>query len=132
MTPSEQRSWVLRRDPSEIPRIRRDVAAFLREHDAIEAVRHPDVELVVSELVTNALLHGDSGQRRPIEVEVRLGEGVEVWVRDAGYGMRPGRNGSSTGGLGLAIVMAVSDGLDVRDVEGATEVTATFEPGADS
>jgi anti-sigma regulatory factor (Ser/Thr protein kinase) len=76
------------------------------------------VEVVVSELFTNAVRHGDGA------VEVRLaadGEVIRVEVRDEGGGRpvlrTPDPSGAQPGGWGLHLVGQLADtwGADVRD-----------------
>jgi anti-sigma regulatory factor (Ser/Thr protein kinase) len=67
--------------------------------------------LLVSELVTNGIVHG--GTDRPLEVDVEVGEsGVRVDVKDKGTGFvrRPGTNEPDySGGFGLFLVEELSD-----------------------
>jgi serine/threonine-protein kinase RsbW len=67
--------------------------------------------LLVSELVTNGILHG--GTDRPLEVDVEVGEsGVRVDVKDrgAGFAQRPGTGEPDySGGFGLFLVEELSD-----------------------
>ncbi|GAA3092977.1 ATP-binding protein [Streptosporangium carneum] len=71
--------------PSSIPRARRwarELLAGKAQGDALD-----DVMLLLSEVVTNAVLHSDSGHRQDGLVTVRLGVGpgvVHVEVLDAG------------------------------------------------
>jgi anti-sigma regulatory factor (Ser/Thr protein kinase) len=77
-----------------------------------------DVELVVSELVTNAVLHGTG----PITLRVRVIEGfVSVGVQDCGSGV-PHVNradASREGGRGMAVVAGLVSDWGVR-VDGDT------------
>jgi len=92
--------------------------------DARRAVEHTDlagvVELVTSELVTNALRHG-SRLDDEIELCLDLGaDGVTVRVSDGGVSLWDGTIGSGgdvESGRGLEIVsaLAVKMGHDVRD-----------------
>jgi anti-sigma regulatory factor (Ser/Thr protein kinase) len=122
--------WSLRPDPAEIPRIRREVSHFVAETCGMSAERRPDLELALSEVVTNALLHGYRGRDGdPISVDVHVDGKVEFVVRDNGVGMRP-HPSSGGAGLGLTIVMAIADDLEISDCEGGgTEVRVTFEQG---
>ena len=111
-----------------MPRIRREVHRFLAERDTLPASRLRDLDLVVTEVVTNALLHGYRDEHRaPIEVDVHVDGRVEIVVRDRGVGMSP-HPGSPGAGLGLAIVGKLADSFEVRAAgDGGTEVRVVFE-----
>jgi anti-sigma regulatory factor (Ser/Thr protein kinase) len=67
--------------------------------------------LLVSELVTNGIVHGNTD--RPLAVEVEVGEsGVRINVTDRGTGfaLRPGMNEPDySGGWGLFLVEELAD-----------------------
>jgi anti-sigma regulatory factor (Ser/Thr protein kinase) len=64
---------------------RRAVRAFLAHQDAQWQARSSDVVLLVSELVTNSVLHGEVGQ---VRLRLRLrGERLRVEVLDPGPGL---------------------------------------------
>jgi anti-sigma regulatory factor (Ser/Thr protein kinase) len=71
-----------------------------------------DCSLVVSELVTNALVHG----RAPVTLHLRQDDGeLVIGVHDAGAG-RPGEavaDGDAEGGRGMTIVDALSERVGV-------------------
>jgi anti-sigma regulatory factor (Ser/Thr protein kinase) len=98
------------------------------DHDLV-----PDGTLIVSELATNALIHGGSPFRVSIE---RRAEVVRIAVEDAG----PGRPVSSptaedtSGGRGVSIVKALADrwgcgGLDNGKVFWVELVLPPAHPG---
>jgi anti-sigma regulatory factor (Ser/Thr protein kinase) len=82
-----------------------------------------DAKLLVSELVTNAVVHG----RGRIELRAHLDNSLlSVRIVDEGDGIAPGiraREGDGTGGRGLRIVEAVASRWGIR--QGAGE--AWFE-----
>ena len=89
-----------------------------------------EVELVVSELATNALRHG---ARHAEDGEIRLelifgDDGVEVAVTDPGVLLWSGQAGppdeASTSGRGLAIVEVLAAKLGHRMADGAQTVWA--------
>lgn len=96
-------------------RLRTAVCAFA---DA-EGVRNPplaDIRLAVSEAVTNVVIHGYRAQAEPgdIEVTAAVGDGrVEIVVADQGMGFTP-RDDSPGAGLGVGLMTAVTDRLDIR------------------
>ena len=128
MSHAVDRRWTLAPDPTEVPRIRREVRQFVVEHDGLEPARHPNLDLAVTEVVTNALLHGyRDGGGDPITVDVHVDGKVQITVTDTGVGMRP-HPGSPGAGLGLAIVMSIADHVEVSPGEaGGTRVRVTFE-----
>ena len=92
----------LTRDADSVPRARRHVREILPESEVRE-----DVELVVTELVTNAVLHGPAGEVRLSVAE--LPEAVRIEVEDAGHGMPVAvRNSTTMTGRGLSLVAALS------------------------
>ena len=87
--------------PDEVPRVRQAVREWLRS--AGNRCDWFTAELLVSELVTNALRHGDG------RIEARLSvdrAGVALFVSDDGRELPAVRRGdaSASGGLGLQIV----------------------------
>ena len=68
----------------------------------------PSLKLLVSELVTNSILHGDAGPDDPVRLDIETEGGrVRVEVTDLGPGFEPGLAESvraPEGGFGLAIV----------------------------
>lgn len=94
-----------------VPTARHGVVAALRGWDCEQLVEA--TELVVSELVTNAVLHA----RTPLEVSLRQErDGVRVAVRDLADGVPAARESvslASTGrGLVLLEALALSWGVD--------------------
>ena len=83
-----------------------------------------DVEtlrLLVSELVTNAIRHGDTGE--PVELHARWNDEVRVEVVDHGHGFMPApRLGGldEPGGFGLYLVGRLADRWGVETADGTT------------
>jgi anti-sigma regulatory factor (Ser/Thr protein kinase) len=89
---------------------------FVGEITGTDAVDVNDAALAVSELVTNAAVHGGG----PITLAMHVGRGVvRVAVSDAGRGSVEVRrdHGAIVGGHGLRIVEALASrwGFDERD-----------------
>jgi anti-sigma regulatory factor (Ser/Thr protein kinase) len=87
-----------------------------------------DVMLAVSEAVTNAVKHAyPDGRGGPVELTAsRVGERIEIVVRDQGGGFR---SGPSTGlGAGLRIIGECADTLAV-DQNAGVLVRMTFHLG---
>lgn len=104
---------ILDRQADAVPRARRLVRSSLRDWpDQVRA----DTELVVSELVTNALLHGEA----PVTIRVSVGATVRVEVTDAGRSapILLQRNTDAMTGRGLAMVAALASGWGVEPVPG--------------
>ena len=82
-----------------------------------------DARLLVSELVTNSVLHSAPAPRQEIEVILSLDEGVlRVDVSDAGVGFAHEPRtpeSSSESGWGLHLVSRVADRWGVVDGSGA-------------
>jgi GAF domain-containing protein/anti-sigma regulatory factor (Ser/Thr protein kinase) len=117
---------VLGSERDSVPRARRLVREALADAGADVA---DDAELVVSELVTNATLHGQP----PIVVRVLLNDSVRVEVADAGRSapiLLQGRSDAMTG-RGLSLVAALSSrwGAEARP-EGGKTVWAELAPDA--
>lgn len=92
---------IFRGEPDQVSQARRAVAKYLEGCPAAD-----DAALVVSELVTNAVLHSRS-RHGMLTVHGEVYPGY-VWleVRDAGGSWEPGGDGD--GGRGLAIVAALA------------------------
>jgi len=90
----------------EISRTRKQLAAWARQRLAEE--RSEDFELLASEALTNAVLHGDG--RSPIQVEAWV-ENQEVCMQIVNRAERfaPPLYRSGEGGLGLPIIARAAD-----------------------
>jgi GAF domain-containing protein/anti-sigma regulatory factor (Ser/Thr protein kinase) len=95
-------------EPDAVPRARRLVRSALEELPSEVAA---DAELVVSELVTNASLHGEA----PITVRVMVDGCVRVEVEDARRAapIMSRHNTEAMTGRGLAMVAALSSGWGI-------------------
>ena len=101
-------------DPSSAREARRWVAELLARWDLTDAVE--DLRLVVSELVSNAVVHARTG----VDVVLSIAEGVlELVVRD--HNPRSPRprarraDDAATGGRGLLLVEELSDAWGVAE-----------------
>jgi anti-sigma regulatory factor (Ser/Thr protein kinase) len=95
--------------PEAVPEARREVALLPIPQEARERL-----ELLISELVTNAVLHADQARDEPVRLTVRLRSGrARIEVRDCGQGFDPPSSASrdplAPGGQGLVIVAALSE-----------------------
>jgi anti-sigma regulatory factor (Ser/Thr protein kinase) len=71
-----------------------------------------DVTLLVSELVTNSVLHADAQQEDMIELAATASENkIRIEVTDEGPGFEPGvrRHRQAVGGYGLELVEKLAD-----------------------
>jgi anti-sigma regulatory factor (Ser/Thr protein kinase) len=123
-----RRLWKLEPDPAEVPRVRHEVSRFVSGLAGLPSARLPDLDLAVSEAVTNALVHGNRGcVREPITVDVRVNGSVQVVVRDRGVGMSPHPE-SPGAGLGLSILGKLADRMELRAADdGGTELRIVFD-----
>lgn len=111
--------------PQRIAIVRSQMADLARECGLPESTV-ADVRLAVSEATTNALVHGYRGEPGTIQVEATVDDGgLTIAVRDAGGGLRP-RADSPGLGLGLPVIAAVADRLDVEDARPGTRLRFSF------
>ena len=122
-----ERELVLGGELADVPRARSRVAALLGDDPVGDAAA-----LVVTELVTNAVLHG----RAPVRVRAaRTDDGaVRVEVEDAGADLpvRPRRSTEAMTGRGLALVAALARAWGVESSpRGGKTVWADLVPTSD-
>lgn len=115
----------VRSAPEEIAGVRHAVADFLRQRGVSSSIVE-DVQLVTSELVTNGVMHGESG---PIGVAVDVSDSVTLVVSNVGpispippvdaWALAPP---AALTGRGLGIVRRLCDDVAVRDDHGRATV----------
>jgi len=101
--------------------------AVLRAHATADPPSS-DIELVVSEAVSNAINHAYVGREPgPVRVRVTMGdEEIELMVEDDGKGMSP-RVDSPGLGLGLPLIARMAERFDIQSpANGGTRVFAWF------
>jgi anti-sigma regulatory factor (Ser/Thr protein kinase) len=124
-------------EPDSVSMARHAVVDWLRD---VETKDPPlgEIEVAVSEAVTNAVLHAYlGGMPGQVRVNVALTrDEVELVVEDDGRGMLP-RTDSPGLGLGLALIATLSDRFDAESVPGTgTRLSMWFlrnppvQPGA--
>lgn len=96
--------------------MRRAAVQFAHAHGVPDQLL-ADMQLAISEAVTNAVVHAFRGQERAgivtVSVQVRANDMAEVIVRDDGMGMS--RRPDSPGlGLGLALIARMADHVEHR------------------
>ncbi len=111
-------------EPQSVTRARRAVL------DALTgiAVDRDAIGVVVSEAVTNAVLHAYCDRERPGEVHVSAqlhDEGLEVAVADDGIGLRP-RPDSPGVGLGMPLIADLADRVVISNQGPGTRIAAHF------
>src|SRR3954454_1465653 len=111
-------------EPRSASRARRAVLDALRGI----AVDRDAVSVVVSEAVTNAVVHAYRDREAPGSVHVSASlddRGVELAVEDDGLGMRP-RVDSPGVGLGLPLIGDLADRMEINSRCPGTRVRAFF------
>jgi anti-sigma regulatory factor (Ser/Thr protein kinase) len=115
-------------DPAEVAHARRAVGDALAAWGLAD--ESPLVVLAASEMVTNAVMHGEG------DVEVTLGaedDVIRIEVSDAGGGRptvrSPDRTGETVGGWGLHLVGEVADDWGSHVEDGRTVVWMTRRVG---
>ncbi|MGW3112697.1 ATP-binding protein [Streptomyces sp. NPDC001091] len=116
------------------PRARRSVGAA-REF-AVDTLlewechdRHEDIRLCVSELATNAVLHGVPPGREFLLAITGDGASIRIEVRDSGGGVPVVKacGLDDCGGRGLLLVQALADDFDVTPHNPGKSVWAVFK-----
>jgi len=111
-----------------VPTARRAVVEAARAAGASERVL-ADVALAVSEACTNVVEHAYRGQSAPGTLSISTephGSALEIVVSDEGSGVRP-RDDSPGLGMGMALMAAVADGVQIDHDGAATRLHLTFE-----
>ena len=111
-------------EPESVSRARRAVLDALKGI----AVDRDAVGVVVSEAVTNAVLHAYRDREQPGQVRVIADlheEGVEISVADDGLGMHP-RSDSPGVGLGMPLIADLADSVIISSKGGGTCIAAHF------
>jgi len=101
---------------SSAPRRARRLAAAVA---GVPPARRADVELIVSELVTNAVVHAGLGEDDTIALELsKDGEALRIAVEDGGafdgFAAAAGPARAGDGGLGLRLVAALCERWEAR------------------
>jgi anti-sigma regulatory factor (Ser/Thr protein kinase) len=122
--------------PDVLARARQSVRELLAGPPGVPSPIAADIELAVTEALTNAITHAYRGMQegRIAFAAARANGRLTVNVRDFGRGMRP-RPDSPGLGLGLSLMSALSESLVFERCRPGTHVTMTFAldaPGAPS
>jgi anti-sigma regulatory factor (Ser/Thr protein kinase) len=109
------------------PRAAREARERLAAHSRMfPGLIRRDALLLLTELVTNAVRHGDANHGRPVEVRVdQSGRGLRIAVTDPGRGFhrleRHGPDPLKGGGYGLVLVERLATRWgDEREAEATT------------
>ena len=116
--------------PESVAVARGEVTALLARAGVESGVAH-DVRLAVSEACSNVVMHAYPGDPGPLEVEAWVDDDdrAVVSVRDEGLGLRP-RVDSPGLGLGLSLITALAQRVEMEKRAQGTEVRMTFVLGA--
>jgi anti-sigma regulatory factor (Ser/Thr protein kinase) len=106
----------------EAARVARD--AIAASDPTLAPLVREDLSLLVTELVTNAVLHGGAATDRPLQVELRRQNGrIRVEVIDPGTGFEqpsPPTNGDWSSGWGLFLVDRIAASWGVSPAPAGT------------
>lgn len=92
----------------------RHVVAALAEALALPTKLVEDIRLAVTEACTNVVRHAYIGTEGPLDVSIAPHDrGMTVVVSDRGRGLQP-NPGSDGPGLGLPLIAALADELDIE------------------
>ncbi|MEV6958919.1 ATP-binding protein [Streptomyces sp. NPDC051207] len=122
-----QRDQFFPRSRSSVPAARRSAWWALTYWGLGEWERGDDVLLCVSELTTNALVHGVPPGRRFLLRMRHDGHGVRVEVHDSGDGVPRIADRADEGGRGLLLVAALADRWGVGARSPGKVVWAEFD-----
>ena len=114
--------------PDSVPDARKELTAFATGA-GMRGQQLEGLRLVVSEAVSNAVLHAYEGEKGEIQVTAAVLPG-ELWilVADEGAGLRAERSENRGLGLGLGWMAQFSDGLTLLTrSSGGLEVRLRFE-----
>ena len=115
---------VLPAEPASVPKLRRRVSSFAKEH-GLGSDLVADVALAVSEAVTNAVKYAGAGDDGVVELSAsRREDWFEVTVRDRGEGF--GKGSVDGLGLGLSIIARLAGELQIVQEGDGTEVRMRF------
>lgn len=97
----------------------------------LEADLMADVKTAVSEACNNVVVHAYGGEPGPLELYLTVADStLEIIVRDEGTGIqpRPPEPEGGVQGVGLSLIQALTDSVEVRGSasEGGTEVRMSF------
>jgi anti-sigma regulatory factor (Ser/Thr protein kinase) len=81
-----------------------------------------DVKLMVSELVTNGIVHGSTEPDEPVMLDLLVNGDIRCRVLDHGRGFATGSAGREPGGWGLQVVEQLSDRWGMQCSPRQTEV----------
>jgi two-component sensor histidine kinase len=81
-----------------------------------------DVKLMVSELITNGIVHGSTERGVPVVLDLLVNGDIRCRVLDSGRGLTAGLRPNSPGGWGLQVVERLADRWGMRCSPQRTEV----------
>jgi anti-sigma regulatory factor (Ser/Thr protein kinase) len=120
MDPRVRALYKIEPEPEGPAKARRIIAEELASR--VPASVLDDVKLMVSELVTNGIVHGSAEAAAPVMLDLLVNGNVRCRVLDHGQGFAGGRRSEGPGGWGLQVVEQLSDRWGMQYSSQQTEV----------
>jgi anti-sigma regulatory factor (Ser/Thr protein kinase) len=127
----ERQSFTLRAEPRAVAQARERVVALAEP--LVDGERIASLRLVMSEVLTNAVRHGDPGGEMLVAVTPKPGFlCVQVTDRGEGFAPRPGASApDEDGGFGLFLIERLTRRWGLTREGGDTRVWFEFDVAAD-
>jgi anti-sigma regulatory factor (Ser/Thr protein kinase) len=120
MDPRVRALYKIEPEPEGPAKARRIIAEELASR--VPASVLDDVKLMVSELVTNGIVHGSAESADPVMLDLLVNGKVRCRVLDHGLGFASGGRDEGPGGWGLQVVEQLSDRWGMQYSPQQTEV----------
>ncbi len=122
----EDFEWHIASNPAYVPPLVREILNILRgEYGELTKEEHNDIKVILSELIFNAVLHGNKAneQKRVRVTMAAAGKNIRVSITDEGSGFNMeetllrelNREEFSEGGRGIVLVKGLADDVVYSD-----------------